>query len=135
VGSAARRQPQGTVIRTENRRPADHQNVRKVPESNNAKGCFERYFAELDERVESGFDPSISLSADVRELTEPVGALKELFLRICQAIDQQLGDADLSFGTYLRDRRLERCRSDLTSQRAENTLKRPGHLQSTSFTH
>lgn len=62
------------------------------------------------------------------------------FVRICQSIDQQLGDADLtlaqiteqqrvstrylqklfedagmSFSTYLRDRRLERCRSDLIS--------------------
>jgi hypothetical protein len=54
------------------------------------------------------------------------------FLHICQAIDQQLVDADLSFSTYLCDRRLERCRSDLTSQRSENTLK--SHLQSTSFT-
>ena len=60
--------------------------------------------------------------------------MKELFLRICQAIDQQLGDADLSFSTDLRDRTLERCRSDLTSQRAENTLKKPGHLQFTRFT-
>jgi len=74
------------------------------------------------------------LSAEVRELTAPEGALKELFLRICQAIDQQLGDADLSFSTDLRDRTLERCRSDLTSQRAENTLKKPGHLQFTRFT-
>ncbi|MDE1180010.1 helix-turn-helix domain-containing protein [Paraburkholderia sp.] len=62
------------------------------------------------------------------------------FLRICQSIDQQLGDAELSltrvteqqrvssrylqklfedaglsFTTYLRDRRLERCRQDLMS--------------------
>jgi AraC-like DNA-binding protein len=64
----------------------------------------------------------------------------EHFLRICQSIDQQLGDADLSLNTiteqqrvssryvqklfeeagtsfsgYLRDRRLERCRQELTS--------------------
>lgn len=64
----------------------------------------------------------------------------EHFLRICQSIDQQLGDAELSLNTiteqqrvssryvqklfedagmsftgYVRDRRLERCRQELTS--------------------
>lgn len=64
----------------------------------------------------------------------------EHFLRICQSIDQQLGDASMSLNTiteqqrvssryvqklfedtgmsftaYLRDRRLERCRQELTS--------------------
>ena len=45
------------------------------PNSDNARWCFEQYFAELDKRFESGFDPSISLSADARELTAPEGAL------------------------------------------------------------
>lgn len=45
------------------------------PGSDAARWCFEQYFAELDERFDSGFDPSVSLSADARELTAPEGAL------------------------------------------------------------
>jgi len=45
------------------------------PNSDSARWCFEQYFAELDERFESGFDPSISLSANARELMAPEGAL------------------------------------------------------------
>lgn len=45
------------------------------PESEDARWCFEQYFAELNQRFDSGFDPSLSLSADVRELTPPAGAL------------------------------------------------------------
>jgi AraC-like DNA-binding protein len=69
----------------------------------------------------------------------------EHFLRICQSIDQQLGDAELSlnaiadqqrvssryvqklfedarmsFTGYVRDRRLERCRQELTSTAHRN---------------
>jgi DNA-binding MarR family transcriptional regulator/GNAT superfamily N-acetyltransferase len=45
------------------------------PASEDARWCFEQYFAELDRRFESGFDPSLSLSADARELSAPAGAL------------------------------------------------------------
>jgi DNA-binding MarR family transcriptional regulator/N-acetylglutamate synthase-like GNAT family acetyltransferase len=45
------------------------------PESDDARRCFEQYFAELNQRFDSGFDPSMSLSADAQELTAPAGAL------------------------------------------------------------
>jgi DNA-binding MarR family transcriptional regulator/GNAT superfamily N-acetyltransferase len=45
------------------------------PDSDDARWCFEQYFGELDKRFEAGFDPSISLSADVDELRAPQGAL------------------------------------------------------------
>ncbi|WP_323120538.1 bifunctional helix-turn-helix transcriptional regulator/GNAT family N-acetyltransferase [Burkholderia alba] len=45
------------------------------PGSDDARHCFEQYFAELDARFDAGFDPSLSLSADPRELTPPEGAL------------------------------------------------------------
>ncbi|WP_031357714.1 bifunctional helix-turn-helix transcriptional regulator/GNAT family N-acetyltransferase [Caballeronia sordidicola] len=45
------------------------------PNSDDARWCFKQYFAELNERFESGFDPAFSLSADSRELTAPEGAL------------------------------------------------------------
>jgi DNA-binding MarR family transcriptional regulator/N-acetylglutamate synthase-like GNAT family acetyltransferase len=45
------------------------------PASAAARFCIESYFAELDSRFESGFDPGQSISADVEELTEPAGLL------------------------------------------------------------
>ncbi len=45
------------------------------PTSDDARWCFEQYFAELDQRFDAGFDPSLSLSADADELTPPAGAL------------------------------------------------------------
>ena len=45
------------------------------PRSADARWCLEQYFAELDGRFETGFDPSISISADAEELTPPAGAL------------------------------------------------------------
>ena len=45
------------------------------PTTPDARGCFEQYFAELDERFDAGFDPSISTSADPAELTPPAGLL------------------------------------------------------------
>jgi GNAT superfamily N-acetyltransferase/DNA-binding MarR family transcriptional regulator len=45
------------------------------PNSGDARWCFEQYFAELNHRFDSGFDPSLSLSADARELTAPAGTL------------------------------------------------------------
>ena len=40
-----------------------------------ATWCLSQYFAELDARFESGFDPALSISADARELTPPAGIL------------------------------------------------------------
>jgi DNA-binding MarR family transcriptional regulator len=45
------------------------------PSTPDARLCIERYFAELDERFESGFDPASSIPADVHELAPPRGAL------------------------------------------------------------
>ncbi|SAL75228.1 acetyltransferase [Caballeronia peredens] len=45
------------------------------PASDDARWCIGQYFDELAARFESGFDPSISLSADADELTVPNGAL------------------------------------------------------------
>ena len=45
------------------------------PRSVDARWCFEQYFAELDARFKAGFDPSLSISADVAELTPPAGLL------------------------------------------------------------
>ena len=45
------------------------------PTTPDARWCLEQYFAELDERFEAGFDPSISTSADPAELTPPAGLL------------------------------------------------------------
>lgn len=44
------------------------------PASPAARWCVARYFAELDQRFESGFDPAASLSADDRDLVPPRGA-------------------------------------------------------------
>jgi DNA-binding MarR family transcriptional regulator/N-acetylglutamate synthase-like GNAT family acetyltransferase len=40
-----------------------------------ARFCIESYFAELNERFETGFDPSRGISADADELVEPRGLL------------------------------------------------------------
>jgi DNA-binding MarR family transcriptional regulator/GNAT superfamily N-acetyltransferase len=45
------------------------------PTSDDALACFTRYFVELNDRFESGFDPSLSLSADAHELSAPEGVL------------------------------------------------------------
>ena len=45
------------------------------PGSVDAQWCFEQYFAELDARFETGFDASLSISADVSELVLPAGLL------------------------------------------------------------
>ncbi|SAK68804.1 MarR family transcriptional regulator [Caballeronia hypogeia] len=45
------------------------------PASEDARWCIDQYFAELNARFDAGFDPSLSLSADTRELTAPEGAL------------------------------------------------------------
>jgi DNA-binding MarR family transcriptional regulator/GNAT superfamily N-acetyltransferase len=45
------------------------------PSSTDARWCLARYFSELDARFETGFDASLSISADAHELTPPAGAL------------------------------------------------------------
>jgi DNA-binding MarR family transcriptional regulator/GNAT superfamily N-acetyltransferase len=45
------------------------------PTTPDARWCFEQYFAELDERFDAGFDPSLSIPADATELTSPSGLL------------------------------------------------------------
>lgn len=44
------------------------------PESREARWCLAQYYAELDRRFESGFDPTASLPAPASELTPPRGA-------------------------------------------------------------
>ncbi len=45
------------------------------PTSPDALWCIAQYFSELNARFEAGFDPSLSISADERDLTPPAGAL------------------------------------------------------------
>jgi GNAT superfamily N-acetyltransferase len=45
------------------------------PVSPDARWCIEQYFAELNARFETGFDPALSISADAQELTPPAGIL------------------------------------------------------------
>jgi DNA-binding MarR family transcriptional regulator/GNAT superfamily N-acetyltransferase len=51
------------------------------PASTAARFCIGSYFTELDTRFDAGFDPSLSISADVEELTEPAGLLLVARLR------------------------------------------------------
>ena len=45
------------------------------PESPDAVRCVAAYFAELDRRSETGFDPDAGISAEPEELTAPRGAM------------------------------------------------------------
>jgi DNA-binding MarR family transcriptional regulator/GNAT superfamily N-acetyltransferase len=45
------------------------------PASADARWCIEQYFSELNKRFASGFNPSLSISADAQELTLPAGVL------------------------------------------------------------
>jgi DNA-binding MarR family transcriptional regulator len=45
------------------------------PTTDAARSCIGAYFAELDTRFDSGFDPARSITADAVELTEPAGVL------------------------------------------------------------
>lgn len=51
------------------------------PSTPDAQWCIEQYFAELDRRFDSGFDPSLSISASAKELTPPAGLLVVARLR------------------------------------------------------
>jgi DNA-binding MarR family transcriptional regulator/ribosomal protein S18 acetylase RimI-like enzyme len=46
-----------------------------------ARYCLNAYFAELDQRFETGFDPELSIPAGVAELRSPTGALLVATLR------------------------------------------------------
>ncbi len=43
------------------------------PTDSDAQHCLHEYFAELDRRFDSGFDPAASLSADADEMRPPLG--------------------------------------------------------------
>lgn len=47
---------------------------RVEPSSREARWCIARYFEELDERFEKGFDPAASIAAEDEELVPPRGA-------------------------------------------------------------
>ena len=47
----------------------------EAPDTTDARWCFDQYFAELDQRFESGFNPTLSIPADAHELTRPAGLL------------------------------------------------------------
>lgn len=51
------------------------------PRSADARWCIGQYFAELNDRFKSGFDPRRTISADAQELTPPAGALMIARLR------------------------------------------------------
>lgn len=51
------------------------------PRTADARWCIGQYFAELNDRFESGFDPERSISAEAGELTPPAGALMIARLR------------------------------------------------------
>jgi len=50
------------------------------PGDEDAQQCLRAYFAELDRRSESGFDPGAGISAQPRELRPPVGVLLLAYL-------------------------------------------------------
>jgi DNA-binding MarR family transcriptional regulator/GNAT superfamily N-acetyltransferase len=45
------------------------------PTATDAVWCIEQYFAELNARFATGFNPSLSISAEARELSPPAGVL------------------------------------------------------------
>jgi DNA-binding MarR family transcriptional regulator/GNAT superfamily N-acetyltransferase len=51
------------------------------PTSQDARWCIEQYFAELNERFDAGFDPTLGISAHAHELTPPAGLLLVARLR------------------------------------------------------
>jgi GNAT superfamily N-acetyltransferase len=51
------------------------------PTHPDARRCIDAYFAELDRRSESGFDPAGSISAEPHELRPPAGVLLVAYLR------------------------------------------------------
>ena len=51
------------------------------PTSQDARWCIEHYFAELGQRFETGFDPTLGISAHAHELVPPAGLLLVARLR------------------------------------------------------
>jgi DNA-binding MarR family transcriptional regulator/GNAT superfamily N-acetyltransferase len=51
------------------------------PTSQDARWCIEQYFTELGERFETGFDPTLGISAHAHELMPPAGLLLVARLR------------------------------------------------------
>ncbi len=51
------------------------------PTSQDAQWCIQQYFAELGQRFEAGFDPTLGISAHAYELTPPAGLLLVARLR------------------------------------------------------
>lgn len=51
------------------------------PTSQDARWCLEHYFAELNERFEAGFDPTLGIQAYAHELTPPAGLMLVAHLR------------------------------------------------------
>jgi GNAT superfamily N-acetyltransferase len=62
------------------------------PGTPDAQWCFEQYFAELDARFATGFNPRLSISADALELTPPAG-----ILLIARLHDRPVGCSALKF--------------------------------------
>ncbi|MGI9596950.1 MAG: bifunctional helix-turn-helix transcriptional regulator/GNAT family N-acetyltransferase [Acidimicrobiales bacterium] len=62
------------------------------PAGADARFCIGRYFDELNERFDTGFDPALSISADAEELIEPAGLLLVARLR-----DEPIGCGALKF--------------------------------------
>jgi DNA-binding MarR family transcriptional regulator len=66
------------------------------PNHPDARQCFRAYFAELDGRSESGFDPAAGISAEPHELTPPAGCLLIAYLHSeavgCGAVKHHSGE-------------------------------------------
>jgi DNA-binding MarR family transcriptional regulator len=66
------------------------------PNHPDARQCFRAYFAELDARSDSGFDPDAGISAEPHELTPPAGCLLIAYLHAepvgCGAVKHHPGE-------------------------------------------
>ena len=72
----------GRTMIDQSRRWAALVQIRPVdPDHPDARACFRAYFAELDSRSDSGFDPAAGISAEPHELRPPAGVLLVAYLR------------------------------------------------------
>lgn len=62
------------------------------PASQEARWCIEQYFSELNERFDTGFDPTLGISAHAYELTPPAG-----FLLVARLREEPVGCGGLKF--------------------------------------
>jgi ribosomal protein S18 acetylase RimI-like enzyme len=67
---------EGVALRSE----TDFQINAADPSSEDANWCIGQYFNELGARFDSGFDPALSISAYIHELTPPLGLLLIAYL-------------------------------------------------------